>query len=321
MLASWARARSASAMAPDQWPASSPTSASAAAVCSTSRSSAGPSHCRAQTWRPLPGSARAAAMRTRPSSACRVPVTTWSAPSAAPTACGVSPACGRVVASASTKSQELVARSAITSSVTPRASRSQRPGSDRFSNGSTATTGPRRRAAGGSRTQEAGRAAPRESAAAAAGSRQPTAGQRAALGREAVAALRQRLQRVAVGPEGAADVADALHEAVLGDGDVAPDRGVQRVLRHGLAPAGRQRAQDGGRLRAEHGLGPVRRPHPALDEVGGGAADADAAPALGFGGIRRSFGRLSGRVAPAGHRLRGRRMPRREKSDTRDAVI
>ena len=207
---------------------------------------AGPRRCR-----PLSGSARAAVTRTRSPSAWRVPVTTWSAPSASRLPAAFRPACGRVVASASTKIQEFVARSAITSSVTPRASRSQRPGS---TGSRTAAPPPPARRRGGGRSR-ARRQRPEDRTAIARTARAPIAGtatRRArhgfALRRQPIAPAAHGLDCVAGGAERPPDVADALHEAVVGDGDVAPYRGVQFVLRHGLAAPRRQRPQHRGGL-------------------------------------------------------------------------
>ena len=102
------------------------------------------------------------------------------------------------------------------------------------------------------------------------------------------------VQPVAGGAEGAADVGDALHQAVLGDGDVAPDGVEDLGLRDGVAGARGEQAQDVGGLAAELGHGAVGGGHAALGEVEGGAAGAQEPAGRGF---RGNFGGILGTAA------------------------
>ena len=118
-----------------------------------------------------------------------------------------------------------------------------------------------------------------------------------ALRRQPIAPAAHGLDSVAGSANRPPDVADALHQAVVGDGDVTPYRIVQFVLRHGLAAPRRQRPQHLGGLDAQLGLGPVRRAHPSCREVDRcipeGEAFACHSRRPGFGLFRLDFGSAS----------------------------
>ena len=96
------------------------------------------------------------------------------------------------------------------------------------------------------------------------------------VGIEEVAAARQRADQRATGrAEGAADVGDALHQAVVGYGDAVPDDLYQLVLAHDTAGVGGEVPQHGKGLRTRAGLRAVGSDDEFPIEVDPEAADLE----------------------------------------------